>query len=259
MSFTWWLSAFFSFLLGILQINSCNLNNEKTSTEENKITPDNEAQIVLTGADQTQLYYPILEGKRLGLVVNHTSVIGESHLVDSLLAAGFQVKKVFAPEHGFRGTASDGSHIEDLKDARTGLHILSIYGKNKKPTKSQLEGIDLLLFDIQDVGLRCYTYTSTMTYVMEAGAENGIPVLVLDRPNPNGHYFDGPILQRSNQSFVGLHPVPLIHGLTVGEYANMINEEGWLNNDLKANLTVVACKNYSHSSVYELPIAPSPN
>ena len=212
-----------------------------------------------TGAEQTAIYLPLLKGKTVALVVNHTSVIGKTHLADSLISLGVKIKTIFAPEHGFRGTADAGEHIANGIDKKTGLPIVSLYGANKKPSPAQLEGIDVVIFDIQDVGARFYTYTSTMHYVMEACAETGKAVLVLDRPNPNGHYVDGPVLDKKFTSFVGLNTIPVVHGCTVGELAQMINQEGWLKDGVKANLTVVKCLNYYHSMVYAPPIAPSPN
>ncbi len=220
-------------------------------------TPQHE--ILQLGASRFDQYLPLLYGKRVGMVVNQTSMVGEQHLVDALLAQGIQVSKVFAPEHGFRGKADAGELVKNSKDVRTGLPIISLYGKNKKPSREQLAGLDVLVFDIQDVGARFYTYISTMHYVMEAGAENGIPVVVLDRPNPNGHYVDGPVLDLRFQSFVGMHPIPIVHGMTVGELAQMINNEGWLKNGVRCQLTIVPCIGYSHYSMYELPVKPSPN
>lgn len=217
------------------------------------------AEDILTGAEQPHKYRHFLQGKRLGLVVNHTSLVGKVHLVDTLLRMGQQVQRIFAPEHGFRGDADAGERIAAGKDPDTGIPIASLYGKNKKPTKEQLSDIDLMIFDIQDVGARFYTYTSTMTYVMEACAEQDLPLLVLDRPNPNGHYIDGPILQPEHRSFIGLHPVPIVHGLTVAEYARMINEEGWLGGGLRCRLYHVECLNYDHRKFYRLPVPPSPN
>jgi uncharacterized protein YbbC (DUF1343 family) len=214
---------------------------------------------VMTGAEQTEAYFPLLTGKRLGLVVNHTSRVGETHLVDTLLSTGFTVTTIFAPEHGFRGAADAGEHIADGRDPRTGLRIISLYGSHKEPTPADLQEVDLLIFDIQDVGARFYTYISPLHYVLQAGARNGVPVLVLDRPNPNGHYVDGPVLDPAFRSFVGMHPVPVVHGLTVGEYARMINGEGWLEDDLTADLEVIPCANYTHQTPYELPLPPSPN
>ncbi len=180
-------------------------------------------------------------------------------MVDSLLSLGVSIKKVFSPEHGFRGKADAGAHVEDDIDTKTGLPILSLHGKSKKPSAEQLEGIDIIVFDIQDVGVRFYTYISSLHYVMEAAAENGIQVLILDRPNPNGHYIDGPILEPEHTSFLGKHPVPVVYGMTIGEYGQMINGEKWLKNGMQCDLTVIPLKNYTHISEYSLAIRPSPN
>lgn len=218
-----------------------------------------EASQLTVGAQRTEAYLSLLKGKRVAVVANHTSMIGNTHLVDSLLSLSVQVVKVFSPEHGFRGVADAGEHVTTGIDQKTGLPIISLYGKNKKPTDEQLADVDVILFDIQDVGARFYTYISTMTYVMEAAAKLGKKVIILDRPNPNGHYVDGPVLEEKFKSFVGLHPVPVVHGMTVGEYAYMINEEKWLEGGKKCDLTVIECKDYDHSTLYQLPINPSPN
>ena len=212
-----------------------------------------------TGAEQTNLYVSDLKGKTIALVVNHTSMIGKMHLADSLLSLGIKIKTIFAPEHGFRGTADAGEHVENGIDKKTGLPIVSLYGNNKKPSAAQLEGIDVVIFDIQDVGARFYTYTSTMHYVMEACAEQSKKLLILDRPNPNGHYVDGQVLDKKFASFVGLNPVPVVHGCTVGELAQMINGEGWLAGNKKCNIQIVKCLGYKHSTPYNPPIATSPN
>jgi uncharacterized protein YbbC (DUF1343 family) len=217
-----------------------------------------------TGASQTSRYIPLLEGKNIAVVANQTSMVDEQHLVDTLLSmseAGnvFSIAKVFAPEHGFRGTIDDGVTVHDEVDTRTGLPIVSLYGKNRKPTVAMLEDIDLVIFDIQDVGARFYTFISTMHYVMEACAGQDIPVIVLDRPNPNGNYTDGPVLEKEFSSFVGMHPIPVVHGLTTGELAMMINGEGWLEGGIQCDLTVIPCLNYTHDSAYSLPVKPSPN
>ncbi|MHA6247300.1 exo-beta-N-acetylmuramidase NamZ family protein [Pontibacter sp. CAU 1760] len=217
------------------------------------------AKPLKTGAEQLSAYLPQLQGKRVGLVVNQTSVVGQTHLVDTLLSRGVDVVTIFAPEHGFRGEADAGAYVKDARDIRTGLPIVSLYGKNKKPSAEQLKNLDVLVFDIQDVGARFYTYISTMHYVMEAAAENNKPVLVLDRPNPNGHYVDGPVLEKAHTSFVGMHPIPIVHGLTVGELANMINGERWLEGQRRANLTVIPVAGYTHNTAYILPVQPSPN
>ena len=218
---------------------------------------------IFTGADQTHLYLSKLKGKKIAVVANQTSVIytknNFTHIVDSLISLKINIRKVFAPEHGFRGNADAGESISDGIDRKTGIPIISLYGKNKKPTKEQIEDIDLMVFDIQDVGVRFYTYISTLHYVMEACAESGIPLILLDRPNPNGHYVDGPVLEVAHKSFVGMHPVPVVYGMTIGEYGLMINGEKWLNKEIQTNLTVVPLKNYSHTSSYNLQIKPSPN
>jgi len=214
---------------------------------------------IIPAAERAEVYLPLLKDKKVALVVNHSSLVGKSHLLDHLLKHHIKVQIIFAPEHGFRGKADAGAHIKNSKDRQTGLPIISLYGKHKKPTKADLKGIDLILYDIQDVGVRFYTYLSTLHYIMEAGAEQHIPVIVLDRPNPNGHYIDGPVLQKKYRSFVGLHPVPVVYGMTIGEYAKMINGERWLKGGKRAKLTVIPLKNYTHQSVYSLPVKPSPN
>lgn len=203
---------------------------------------------------------PVYMG-RLAVVANQTSVVGSTHLVDTLLALGADVRKIFCPEHGFRGTAAAGAKVDNSVDPKTGLPIVSLYGKNKKPTQEQLADVDYVLFDLQDVGCRFYTYISTLHYVMESCAEAGIPLAVLDRPNPNGHYVDGPVLDTAHyRSFVGMHPVPVVYGMTIGEYARMINGEGWLKDGIKCNLGVIPMQGYKRDSVgYELPVPPSPN
>jgi len=212
-------------------------------------------------------YLPLLQGKQIGLVANQTSVVKNStietesftHLADTLRSLGISLKKVFAPEHGFRGTADAGAHISSGVDQKTGLEVISLYGANKKPRVEDLADIDLMIFDIQDVGVRFYTYISTLHYVMEACAEQNIPLIVLDRPNPNAHYIDGPLLKDDFKSFVGMHPVPVVYGMTIGEYAKMINGESWLQGQIKTDLTVISVENYTHHTPYALPIAPSPN
>ncbi len=214
---------------------------------------------LVVAAERPGAYLPLLYGKSVALVANQTSMVKNQHLADYLLQNNVALKKVFAPEHGFRGTASAGEKVADGKDAKTGLPVVSLYGNNKKPTQAQLQGLDVVIFDIQDVGARFYTYISTLTYVMEACAEAGIAVIVLDRPNPNGYYVDGPILEPEHKSFVGLHPVPIVHGLTIGEYAKMVNGEGWLTAKATCKLTVVPVYGYNHHTQYVLPVAPSPN
>ncbi|WP_088653925.1 exo-beta-N-acetylmuramidase NamZ family protein [Geofilum rhodophaeum] len=211
------------------------------------------------GAERTELWKPLLEGKRIGLLVNHSSRVGPTHLLDTMLTLGLDVQRIFVPEHGFRGNADAGAHIADGRDPRSGLPIISLYGTSKKPSSQQLEGLDVLVFDLQDVGVRFYTYASSMHYLMEACAEENLPVVVFDRPNPNGDYIDGPVLNLAFQSFVGMHPLPVVHGLTLGELAEMINGEGWLSDGVFCDLTVVEMANYRHDSPYELPLPPSPN
>lgn len=214
---------------------------------------------IKTGAECTAQYFPMLKGKRIAICCNQTATIGKVHLVDSLIKAGFDVKKVFAPEHGFRGDAEAGATIGNFSDKQTGLPVISLYGKDYKPKASDLNDVDMVIFDIQDVGARFYTYISTMHYVMEACAENKKTVLVLDRPNPNGFYVDGPVLEKELKSFIGMHPVPIVHGMTIAEYAQMINGEGWLKNGIKCDLKFVKVENYNHTYFYILPVKPSPN
>ena len=213
----------------------------------------------VSAAMQTNDYLPLIEGKHVGIVGNQTSIIGETHLVDTLLSLGVDVRKIYTPEHGFRGTADAGAKVNNSKDEKTGIPIVSLFGKNKKPTPEMLQGVDIILFDLQDVGVRFYTYISTMSYVMEAAAENHIPVIVLDRPNPNGFFVDGPVLKPENKSFVGMHQVPVVYGMTIGEYAKMVNGEGWLKNGVRCDLTVIPINNYNRNAIYELPVKPSPN
>lgn len=214
---------------------------------------------ILTGAEQPERYLPLLAGKKVGLLVNQTSRVGEQHLVDFLLQQQVQVVGIFAPEHGFRGDADAGAKIDDSRDTRTGLPIWSMYGASKKPDLSLLQQLDVVIFDIQDVGVRYYTYISSMHYMMEAAAAAGVAMLVLDRPNPNGAYLDGPVLELKFQSFVGMHPIPLLHGMTVGELAQMIKGENWIANAENLQLTVIPNANYQRDLPYELPIPPSPN
>lgn len=219
-----------------------------------------DAKDAVAGAMRTENYLPLLENKHVGVVANQTSIMDNGmHLIDTLLSYNIDIRCIFTPEHGFRGTADEGASIASGVDAKTGISIVSLYGKNKKPTAEQLQGIDILLFDLQDVGCRFYTYISTMTYVMEAAAENEIPVIVLDRPNPNGFYVDGPVLESENASFVGMHCVPIVYGLTIGEYALMVNGEQWLTAGLQCDLTVIPLGNYERNAIYKLPVKPSPN
>ena len=241
----------------------------QNTTEKSISSPSDYGLEIITGAENSETYLALLQHKKIGIVANQTSIVrtkaapssyqNHEHLVDYLLKNKINVLKIFSPEHGFRGEADAGAKVNSSVDEKTQLPIVSLYGKNKKPSKEQLAGIDILVFDMQDVGARFYTYISTLHYVMEAAAENNKEVIVLDRPNPNAHYIDGPILQNKFKSFVGMHPVPIVYGMTMGEYAQMINGEGWLNNRQKAKLTVIPLKNYTHQSRYSLPVKPSPN
>ncbi|MEM6966133.1 MAG: DUF1343 domain-containing protein [Bacteroidota bacterium] len=261
------IKIFLFFLCAILLLASkCDdkKNNSQSAPETSEKTTDTpdkkmDAEALEVGAAQMEKYLPLLEGKQVALVVNQTSMLENTHLVDTLLQRGILIKKIFAPEHGFRGEADAGEKVKDGKDAKTGIPLISLYGKNRKPTKAHLTGIDVVVFDIQDVGARFYTYISTMSYVMEACAEYAVDFVVLDRPNPNGHYVDGPVMKNGYESFIGLHPVPVVHGMTVGEYAQMVNGEGWLKNGIKCVLKVIRNKNYDHQTFYEIPIKPSPN
>lgn len=278
MLLTMFKNTFFPITIGIVLVAvSCgNISKKENEVEvENEIeivNEVNELQTIQVGANQTEAYLPLLKGKRVGIVANQTTVVFKktedgrqkteasyTHLVDSLVSLKVDVKKVYAPEHGFRGTADAGELIKDGLDTKTGLPIISLYGDNKKPKPAQLQGIDVMIFDVQDVGARFYTYISSLHYVMEACAEAKIPLLILDRPNPNGHIIDGPILEKEHQSFVGMHPIPVLHGMTIAEYAKMINGEKWLKNGVQCELMVIPVKNYSRDAFYNLPIKPSPN
>ena len=218
------------------------------------------AQKIKTGAENYTQYLPLLKGKSIGIVTNQTGIIDEkTHLVDFLVSKKVKIKTIFAPEHGFRGTADAGEHVSDEIDTKTGLSIISLYGKNNKPTPEQLKGIDIMIFDLQDVGTRLYTYVSTMHRIMEVCAENNIPLIVMDRPNPNIAIIDGPVLDIAFQSGIGMHRTPLLHGMTLGEHAKMINGEKWLKNEIQCKLTVIPCLNYDRSKSYSLPVRPSPN
>ncbi len=272
------------FLSTILIVFSC----AKTSSQSNIINTKNnldsthnqepeKPKVIKAGADQLHLYIPKITQKKTAIVANQTSIISvlqrkeiapnimgldtvSHHLVDYLHRhKKIDIQKVFAPEHGFRGKADAGEKVVDGIDGKTGIPIVSLYGKHKKPTAKQLENIEVVVFDIQDVGARFYTYISTLHYVMEACAEANIPVIILDRPNPNGHYIDGPVLEENHKSFVGMHPVPVVYGMTIGEYGKMINGEGWLNNGIQCDLTVIPLENYTHDTRYDLPVRPSPN
>ena len=257
-------------LFSVLLIVSCSSSGKNIENREKKIeiTSEKPTQGIQTGAENYNAYLPLLKDKKVGIVTNQTGVLNyyspeetqvNLNIVDFLLYKKINLQKIFAPEHGFRGTADAGEHVVDGKDAKTGLPIISLYGDNKKPKPEQLAGLDVLVFDLQDVGARFYTYISSLHYIMEACAENNIQLIVLDRPNPNGRIVDGPILEKENSSFVGMHQIPLLHGMTIGEYAKMINGEKWLKNGIQCKLTVIPCLNYKRELFYSLPVKPSPN
>ncbi len=270
--------------VGLFLILSCgNTLPENVAAKKEAISTANEnpVEAIKTGADNFNAYLPILKNKKVGIVTNQTGIVNyyktveiknntatrsdkgleriQLSIVDFLLYNKIDVQKIYAPEHGFRGTADAGELVKDGKDTQTGLPIISLYGNNKKPKPEQLKGIDVLVFDLQDVGARFYTYISSLHYIMEACAENNIPLLILDRPNPNGGIVDGPILEKENTSFIGMHPIPVLHGLTIGEYGKMINGEKWLKNGIQCELTVIPCLNYKREMFYALPVKPSPN
>ncbi|MBC8053246.1 MAG: DUF1343 domain-containing protein [Sphingobacteriaceae bacterium] len=253
-----------TFTLGFLVASACSSGKRSTppaaiQKSQQVKTTETTATTLATGADQTRLYVPQLKGKRVGIVANPTSVIGRKHLVDSLRTLGVTIAKAFGPEHGFRGQASDGAKVQNDVDVKTGIPIISLYGSHTKPTPDDLKGIDIMIFDIQDVGARFYTYISTLHLIMEACGENNIPLMILDRPNPNAFSIDGPIREEKYKSFIGMHPIPITHGMTIGEYAQMINGEGWLNKRVKCRLNVITMQNYTHATPYTLPVKPSPN
>jgi uncharacterized protein YbbC (DUF1343 family) len=247
------------FILFIYLQCSSNKNSPAPEADSSLISKPTPVAALRTGADQIDVLLPKIKGQRVALVVNYTAVIGKTHLADTLKSYGVAIKKIMSPEHGFRGTATAGEHVKDGVDTKTGLPVVSLYGDNRKPTSAQLEDVDVVIFDIQDVGVRFFTYLGTLHYVMEACAENGKKVIVLDRPDPNGSYVDGPVLLLKHKSFIGMHPVPVVHGMTVGEYAQMINGEGWLEGKKKCDLEVVTMKNWTHADTYSLPLKPSPN
>jgi uncharacterized protein YbbC (DUF1343 family) len=266
-------------LFSVLLMVSCGASVQKKEEREKKIEVTNSISLsnITTGAENTQAYLSILKDRKVGIVTNQTGIINTYtptvtngthgsgtkvstiHIVDYLLDQKISLIKIFAPEHGFRGTADAGEHVVDGKDTKTGLPIISLYGDNKKPKPEQLAGLDVLVFDLQDVGARFYTYISSLHYIMEACAENNIPLIILDRPNPNGGIVDGPILEKEFTSFIGMHPIPILHGMTIGEYGKMINGEKWLKDGIQCNLTVIPCLNYRREIFYGLPVRPSPN
>lgn len=261
------LSNFKSTVLLLFLIGASCGNPPKTNSDKAVNSPSNLATNttgpIIVAANRTANYVPLLQRKKIAVVANQTSVIFKqdthTHLVDSLLSLGIDIKKVFAPEHGFRGDVDAGEKVLDGTDSKTGLALISLYGKNRKPSQTQLADIDMVLFDIQDVGVRFYTYIATLQLVMEACAEKGIPIMVLDRPNPNAHYIDGPTMEKAHTGFLGMTEIPLVYGMTIGEYAKMINEEGWLEDGKKANLTIIPLLNWTRDMAYHLPIRPSPN
>jgi uncharacterized protein YbbC (DUF1343 family) len=268
----WYLSSILVFLLGSCSIPFARPENKIEETiviEDEPIAGEEEIREMqnayhgmrppMLGVERLHLFTDSLINKRIAVVGNQTSVVGNVHLVDSLLGMGLNVVKVFAPEHGFRGQADAGEKVHSTIDEKTGIPLISLYGNHKKPTAEQLSDVDIVIYDIQDVGVRFYTYISTLHYVMESCAENKKQLIVLDRPNPNGHYIDGPIREPQHRSFVGMHPVPIVYGMTIGEYAMMINGEHWLADSLVCNLWVIPCKNYTHKTKYILPVPPSPN
>ncbi|HEX8315316.1 MAG TPA: DUF1343 domain-containing protein [Flavisolibacter sp.] len=269
-------------LISSLCIQSqCSAQKQKIKLKEEKgkvkqETTKTTSSVIIPGADQMQEYLPMLKGKKVALLVNHTSVVGNTHLIDALKKAGVNITVIFGPEHGFRGDAPDGEKIETTVDKKTGIPVISLYGKKNKPAPEDLKNVDMMVYDIQDVGTRFYTFISSMQYFMEAALENNIPMIILDRPNPNGFYVDGPVLDLKFKSFVGMQPVPVVYGMTIGEYANMILQQGWLSDAANAayenlkrirfregakffQLHVVPVKNYTHQSKYVLPVKPSPN
>lgn len=250
---------FLKLFLVAFAFTACGQNSKKTQKTQPAVKQNQTTKQFKTGAEQTEIYLPLLKGKRVGMVVNPTSIIGKTTTVDSLLKRGVKIVKIFGPEHGFRGDASAGIHVSDDIDTKTGIKVVSLYGKQSTPSKENLADIDVMIFDIQDVGVRFYTYINTLQRVMEACAANGKEVMIFDRPNPNGFVIDGPILDPKFKSGIGFQPIPVAHGLTVGEYAHMLNGEGWLKDKLKCKITVIKNANYNHDMPYELPIAPSPN
>ncbi len=255
----------FSFFLFSLLFFGCkNSKKQESLVMDTHFEQEVKTEEIVVGANRTEQYLPLLQGKKIGVVANQTSVVFRAdgtytHLVDTLVSRGVKIVTVFAPEHGFRGEADAGEHVANDVDVRTGLPVYSLFGKSKKPSQDALDGIDIVLFDIQDIGVRFYTYISTLTYVMEACAEKGIGIIILDRPNPNAHYIDGPTLEVDHKSFVGMHPIPLVYGMTIAEYGKMVNGEKWLDKGIQCDLEVVEMLNYTYENSYSLPIRPSPN
>lgn len=245
------------FSLVVMAVVYSSFNQPSTLTESS--VSNDTGKVIKTGADQTEKYLPYLKGKRIGIVGNKTSIIGRTHLVDSLRSLGVNIVKAFGPEHGFRGNASAGVKVQNEVDSATGISIISLYGTKRKPSKEDLSNVDLMVFDIQDVGCRFYTYINVLADVMEACAENGKELLILDRPNPNGYFVDGPVMDMKLKSGIGKFPIPITHGMTIGEFAQMVNGEGWLPNGLKCKIKIIPVANYNHDMPYTLPVPPSPN
>lgn len=243
----------------VLVIACCTAVYSNAQLGINSTLSNHDTNGVITGAARFQEYLHLLKGKRVALIINQTSLVNRTSLLDTLLAQNIEIVKVFTPEHGFRGAAGAGEKVDNEVDKKTGLPIVSLYGSSKKPKKADLNNVDILIYDLQDVGTRFYTYISTMQYAMEACAEYGKEFMVLDRPNPNGHYVDGPVLDMSLKSFVGMQPIPIVYGMTAGEYAKMLVGENWFNGSEKVKLTVIPCENYDHTVLYHLPVSPSPN
>lgn len=243
----------------VLVIACCTAMYSNAQLGINSTLSNHDTNGVITGAARFQEYLPLLKGKRVALIINQTSLVNRTSLLDTLLAQNIEIVKVFTPEHGFRGAAGAGEKVDNEVDKKTGLPIVSLYGSSKKPKKTDLNNVDILIYDLQDVGTRFYTYISTMQYAMEACAEYGKEFMVLDRPNPNGHYVDGPVLDMSLKSFVGMQPIPIVYGMTAGEYAKMLVGEDWFDGSAKVKLTVIPCENYDHTVLYHLPVSPSPN
>lgn len=247
------------FILILSNLIGCSgRTNRQQGPAPEAVTKVSEAKVTV-GAEQLDRLLPKVAGKNVALVVNYTALVGNTHLADTLKNLGVTIKKIMGPEHGFRGNAAAGEHVKDGVDTKTGLPVVSLYGNNRKPTAEQLSDVDIVIYDIQDVGVRFFTYVGTLHYVMEACAENGKKLIILDRPNPNSHYIDGPVLKPENKSFVGMHPVPVVHGMTVGEFASMINGEEWLEGKKKCDVEVISLKNWKHADKYSLPVKPSPN
>lgn len=250
---------FLSFALLVILSLSCASPKKAAQSKEHEAGGTNNSALIRTGAEQTELYLYFLKGKRVAILANQTSIIGKTHLVDSLQKLGVNIVKVFGPEHGFRGKASAGDHVKDEVDVATGIPIISLYGAKNKPTSADLADVDMMLYDLQDVGVRFYTNINALARLMEACAENNKELLILDRPNPNGYLIDGPVLDMKYKSGIGMFPIPMAHGLTVGEFAQMANGEGWLTNKVKCNIKIIAVANYNHDMPYVLPVNPSPN